>query len=79
VNRIIDHYKTIADFRTLQSLHAKSSQSAFTSRFLVKDLNNEDSPACVLMSLLSSEYPATELTQPAWNPRYTLIALGRKQ
>jgi hypothetical protein len=40
---------------------AKSSQSAFTSRFMVTDLNNEDSPSSVLKSLLSGEYPATEV------------------
>jgi hypothetical protein len=60
-----------------KSLHAKYSQFAFTSRFLVTDLNNEDSPASVLTLLLSGEYPATELTQPAWGPRYR--ASGRAQ
>jgi hypothetical protein len=43
-----------------KSLNAKSSQFAFTSRFLVKYPNNEDSPASVLTSLMSGEYPATE-------------------
>jgi hypothetical protein len=42
--------------------HAKSSQSAFTSRFLVTDLNNVESSASVLTSLLSGEYSTTELT-----------------
>jgi hypothetical protein len=50
--------------------HAKYSQFAFTSRFLITDLNNEVSPASVLTSLLSGKYPATKLTQPAWGPRY---------
>jgi hypothetical protein len=63
-------------FTLYTSLRAKSSQSAFTSRFLVTDLNNEDSPDSVLTPLLSGEYPATELTQPAWG-RY--IASGRTQ
>jgi hypothetical protein len=52
-----------------KSPHAKSSQFAFTARFLVTDLNNESSPASMFMSLLSSEYPATELNQQAWGPR----------
>jgi hypothetical protein len=60
-----------------ESLHAKPSQFSFTSRFLVTDLNNEDSPVSVLTSLLSGEYPATELSQPAWGPHYR--ALGRTQ
>jgi hypothetical protein len=54
----------IANPHTLQITrsHAKSSQSAFTSRFLVTDLNNRDSSASALTSLLSGEYPTTELT-----------------
>jgi hypothetical protein len=40
---------------------AKSFQFASTSRFLVTDLNSEDSSAFVLTSVLSGEYPATEL------------------
>jgi hypothetical protein len=39
--------------------HMKSSQSAVTSRFLAKDLNNGDSSAPVLTSYLSTEYPTT--------------------
>jgi hypothetical protein len=70
VNGFIDHlqavttnnHTTTADFHTS---HSKSSQSAFTRRFLVTDINNEDSPASVPTSLLSGEYPATELSQPA--------------
>jgi hypothetical protein len=38
-----------------------SSQFAFTSRFLATDLNNNNFPASVFTSLLSGEYPATEL------------------
>jgi hypothetical protein len=46
-----------------QSLHAKSSPgySVFISRCLVTALNNGDSSASVLTSLLSGEYPTTEL------------------
>jgi hypothetical protein len=63
VNRFIDHlftrlgtistYNNIADLHTLEIIraHAKSSHSAFTSRFLVKDLNNEDSSASVVTPL----------------------------
>jgi hypothetical protein len=41
-------YNAIADLHTLQITrsHAKTSQSAFTSRFLATDLNNEYSSAC---------------------------------
>jgi hypothetical protein len=41
--------------------HAKSSQFSFTSRFLVTDLNNEDSSASVLTSLPPGEYLASEM------------------
>jgi hypothetical protein len=43
----------IANFHTIQvtRTRAESSQSAFTSRFLVTDLNNVDSSASVLTSL----------------------------
>jgi hypothetical protein len=56
-------YNAIADLHALQitTAHAKSSQSAFTSCFQVTDLNNGDSSASVLMSLLSGEYPTTAL------------------
>jgi hypothetical protein len=52
-------YNTITNLHSLQitTAHAKPSQSAFTSRFPVMDLNNRDSSASVLTSLLSSEYP----------------------
>jgi hypothetical protein len=77
VNVFIDHlytrlgttsnYSAIANLHNSQitRAHAKSSQSAFTSRFLVTDLNSEDSSASVLTSLLSGEYPATEFIAPA--------------
>jgi hypothetical protein len=47
-----------------KSLHTKSSPacSVFTIRCLVRDLNNGDSSASVLTSLLSSEYPTTEVS-----------------
>jgi hypothetical protein len=64
VNGFIDHlqmvtrsnYGAIANLHTLQItiVHAKSSQSVFTSRFLVTDLNNGDSSTSVLMSLPAS-------------------------
>jgi hypothetical protein len=45
----------------ITTVHTKPSQSAFTSRLPVTDLNTGDSSACVLTSLLSGEYPTTEL------------------
>jgi hypothetical protein len=63
VNGLIDHLYTqlkttstfvaIADLHILQitRAHAKSSQSAFTSHFLVKDLKNGDSSASVVTPL----------------------------
>jgi hypothetical protein len=47
------NYGIIAKLHNLQitKAHAKSSQSAFTSRFLVTYLNNGDSSAFVLTSL----------------------------
>jgi hypothetical protein len=57
---------TLADLRTLQitstTAHAKSSQSAFSSRYPVTDLNDGDSSASVLTPLLSGEYSTTELS-----------------
>jgi hypothetical protein len=58
------NYNTIAYPHTLQitTTHAKPSQSAsFTSRFLVSDLNNGDSSASVLTSLLPGEYATTKI------------------
>jgi hypothetical protein len=56
-----NNYNAIANLHTLQitTAHAKTSQSAFTSRFLVTDINNRDSSVSVLASLLSDEYPTT--------------------
>jgi hypothetical protein len=52
-------YNAIPNLRSLHitTAHAKPFQSAFTSRFPVTDLNNGDSSAFVLTSLLSGEYP----------------------
>jgi hypothetical protein len=43
------------------------------------DLNNEESPASVLTLLSSSEYPAAELTQLAWCPRYIASAQSQQK
>jgi hypothetical protein len=61
VNGFIDHlqmvtisnYGVITNFHTSQitGAHAKSSQSPFTSRFVVTDLNNGESTASLPMSL----------------------------
>jgi hypothetical protein len=66
-------YKAIVNLHTLQitRAHVKSSQSAFSSRFLITHLNNGDTSSSVLKSLLSSEYSTTELSsklRPAYNP-----------
>jgi hypothetical protein len=57
------NYSAVANLHTLQvnTAHAKTSQYAFTSRFPVTDLNDGDSSASVLTSLLSGEYPTTEV------------------
>jgi hypothetical protein len=57
-----NNYNAVANLHTSQITrsHAKFSQSAFASRFPATDLNNEDSSACVLISLQSGEYPTTE-------------------
>jgi hypothetical protein len=49
-------YNAIASLHTLQitRAHAKPSQSAFTSCFLVTDFNNGDSSDSVLTSLPAS-------------------------
>jgi hypothetical protein len=54
------NYSTIANLHNSQTTAAntKSSQS-FTNRFPVTDLNNEDSSASVLTSLLSGEFEHT--------------------
>jgi hypothetical protein len=58
------NYNAIANLHTLQITrpHAKYFQFSFTSRFLVTDLNNEDSSTSVLTSLLPGEYPTTQLS-----------------
>jgi hypothetical protein len=59
----INNYDIIANLHTLQitTAHIKPSQSVFTSCFPVTDLNNGDSLASVFTSLLSGEYPTTEV------------------
>jgi hypothetical protein len=62
--RFIDHLQVasvsnndiIANFHNLQitTAHAESSQSVFTSRFPITDLNNEDSSASLLTALLTA-------------------------
>jgi hypothetical protein len=59
-------------FILYKSLHAAFSV-CFTSRFLVTDLINEDSPHSVVTSLLSGEYPATGLTQSKSSQSYVTI------
>jgi hypothetical protein len=56
------NYSVIVNRHTLPITRAqvKSSQSAFTSRSLVTDLNNGDSSASTFTSLLSGEYLTTE-------------------
>jgi hypothetical protein len=58
------NYSAIDDLHTLQftRAHAKSSQSAFTGRFLAMDLNNGDSSASVLTSLTVGYHSTTELS-----------------
>jgi hypothetical protein len=53
----------IANVHTLETTtaHAKPFQSGFTSRFPVTHLSSGDSSVSVLTSLLSGEYPTTEL------------------
>jgi hypothetical protein len=60
-NEFIDHLEiaTTSNYNAIANLiisqittgHAKSSQSAFTGRFLVTDFNNEDSSASVVTPL----------------------------
>jgi hypothetical protein len=59
------NYNITADLHTLQitTAQAKHSQSAFTRLFSITDLNRGYSSAYVFMSLLSGEYPTTELLQ----------------
>jgi hypothetical protein len=60
-------YNAIADLHTLQitTAHNKpQSLIVFPSRCLVTALKNGDSSVTVLTSLLSDEYPTTELIAP---------------
>jgi hypothetical protein len=59
-------YSVIADLHTSQitRAHARSSQSAFTSRFLVMDLNSGGSSAAVVKPLPAGEHCTTELIAP---------------
>jgi hypothetical protein len=58
-----DNYNAIVNLHILKitRVHAKSAQSASTSRFLVTDLNHGDSWASVLTSFPSGWYSTTEL------------------
>jgi hypothetical protein len=58
---ITNNSNGITDFHTSQIITPKSSQFAFTSHFLVTDINNEDSSASVLTLLLPSKYPTNEV------------------
>jgi hypothetical protein len=50
------------DTSQITGTHIKIFQFVFSRRFLVTDLNNEDSSVSVLTSLLSGEYSETELS-----------------
>jgi hypothetical protein len=56
------NYSVIVNLHTLQitRAQAKPSQSVFTSRHLVTDLNNVDTSDSVLTSILSGEYSTRE-------------------
>jgi hypothetical protein len=61
--RTTSNYSAIADFHTVQiTTRYVFSCSGFTSHCLVTANNNGDSSASVTMSLLSGEYPTTELS-----------------
>jgi hypothetical protein len=51
----------IHHLQIITTTHTKPSQYVLVNRFPVTDPNNGDSSASVLMSLLSGEYPTTEL------------------
>jgi hypothetical protein len=57
------NYSAIANLHISQitTAHAKPSQFAVSSSFPATASNNRDASASVLMSLLSGEYPTTEL------------------
>lgn len=58
---------------------AHSYALQITNRFLVTAFNNEEFSASFLTSLLSDEYPATDLSQPAWDPRYIVLGGPNKR
>jgi hypothetical protein len=83
------NYNALVNLHTLQitRAHVMSSQFAFSSRFLATNLNNGDSSASVLTSLLSGEYPTTEQNSlcplfvtsqhgPCRNTPFTLLQLN---
>jgi hypothetical protein len=84
VNGFIDHlytrlgststYNAIAGLHILQitRARAKFSQSAFTSRFLVTVLNNEDFSASVVTPLPAGWYSIESQTQSKIQVRFTL-------
>jgi hypothetical protein len=63
--RFTDHlqFVTASNYNATADLHTSqiTTTHAFTSCLPVMDLNNGDSSASVLMSLLSSKYPTTAL------------------
>jgi hypothetical protein len=64
---------TTGNYNTISARDTKSfpACSVFSRCFLIMASNNEDSSPSVLMLLLSSEYPATELSSklcPFYNP-----------
>jgi hypothetical protein len=79
MTRFIDHFNkrlvNVSNYNAnlhilqINRAHAIPFQSAFTSRFLVTDLNNGDTSASVLTSLLSGKYPTTELLLQLTNPQ----------
>jgi hypothetical protein len=85
VNGFIDHlytclistsnYSVIADLHIFQitRAHTKSSQSTFTSCFLVKDHNNGDSSVYVLVSLPAGKYSTIELSTELIAPTVLVI------
>jgi hypothetical protein len=85
VNGFIDHlcvplgttstHSAIADLHTLQiaRAHAKSSQSALTSCFLVTDLNNGDSSASVLTLLPAGYHSTAELSTELIAPTVVVV------
>jgi hypothetical protein len=75
------NYSTIANLHSSQitKAQAKPSQSAFTSRFLVTDFNNGDSSTSMLTSLLSGEYPTSEVCSKLCTAHNISARTNRKQ